>query len=42
MDDANADLASSARKYWSDEGWTPGGVIREVDTCRVSTASIRR
>jgi predicted TIM-barrel fold metal-dependent hydrolase len=26
-----ADLASSARKYWSDEGWTPGGVLREVD-----------
>ncbi len=30
-DDATADIASSARKYWSDEGWTPGGVIREVD-----------
>jgi uncharacterized protein len=24
-------LASSARKYWSAEGYTPGGVVREVD-----------
>jgi uncharacterized protein len=26
-----AELAASARKYWSAEGYTPGGVIREVD-----------
>ena len=25
------ELAASARKYWSAEGYTPGGVIREVD-----------
>jgi predicted TIM-barrel fold metal-dependent hydrolase len=30
-DTDTADLASSARKYWSDEGWTPGGVLRQVD-----------
>ncbi|HEY0958723.1 MAG TPA: amidohydrolase family protein [Novosphingobium sp.] len=29
MDDE--ELSSSARKYWSDGGWAPGGVIREVD-----------
>jgi uncharacterized protein len=32
MADADAkELAASARKYWSAEGYTPGGVIREVD-----------
>lgn len=32
MADTDAkELASSARKYWSAEGYTPGGVIREVD-----------
>jgi hypothetical protein len=30
-DDDNAALASAARKYWSSEGYTAGGVIREVD-----------
>ena len=25
------EMASAARKYWSAEGYTPGGVIREVD-----------
>ena len=25
------ELASAARKYWSAEGYTPGGVVREVD-----------
>ena len=25
------ELASSARKYWNEEGWTAGGVLREVD-----------
>ncbi len=28
---ANPDLASAARKYWSEDGWKPGGVLREVD-----------
>ncbi|VWX52792.1 amidohydrolase family protein [Novosphingobium sp. 9U] len=27
----NNDIAQNARKYWSAEGYTPGGVIREVD-----------
>lgn len=27
----SAELASAARKYWSDEGYSPGGAIREVD-----------
>lgn len=32
MADADAkDMAQAARKYWSAEGYTPGGVIREVD-----------
>ena len=32
MADTDAkELAASARKYWSAEGYTPGGVIREVD-----------
>ncbi|HTZ70739.1 MAG TPA: amidohydrolase family protein [Acetobacteraceae bacterium] len=32
MADADTkELASSARKYWSDEGYTTGGVMREVD-----------
>lgn len=30
-DNDTAELASSARRYWSAEGYTPGGVIREVD-----------
>ena len=31
MAEADAtELAASARKYWSAEGYTPGGVIREV------------
>jgi len=25
------ELASAARRYWSDEGYSPGGVVREVD-----------
>ena len=25
------DMAAAARKYWSAEGYLPGGVIREVD-----------
>ena len=30
-DDQKTELAASAKKYWSDEGYTAGGVIREVD-----------
>ena len=30
-DSDDQDLATSARRYWASEGWTPGGVIREVD-----------
>jgi len=30
-DDNTSELAVSARKYWSAEGYTAGGVIREVD-----------
>lgn len=33
----NGELASSARKYWSDEGYSAGGVIREVDYAKAST-----
>jgi len=30
-DDEKSELASQAKKYWSAEGYTAGGVIREVD-----------
>jgi predicted TIM-barrel fold metal-dependent hydrolase len=30
-EEEKSELASAARKYWSDEGYTAGGVIREVD-----------
>jgi predicted TIM-barrel fold metal-dependent hydrolase len=30
-DDQKTEMASAAKKYWSDEGYTEGGVIREVD-----------
>lgn len=30
-DDQKTELAASAKKYWSSEGYTEGGVIREVD-----------
>jgi predicted TIM-barrel fold metal-dependent hydrolase len=36
MADDNTELASSARKYWSEEGYTAGGVIREVDYAKAS------
>src|SRR6476469_5565507 len=36
-DDDDTELASAARKYWSDEGYSPGGVIREVDYAKAST-----
>lgn len=35
-DDKTGELASSARKYWSDEGYSAGGVIREVDYAQAS------
>ncbi len=35
-DSDTSDLATSARRYWSDEGWTPGGVLREVDYAAAS------
>ncbi|MGB8363830.1 MAG: amidohydrolase family protein [Rhizomicrobium sp.] len=35
-EDTNTALASSARKYWSAEGYTAGGVIREVDYAAAS------
>jgi predicted TIM-barrel fold metal-dependent hydrolase len=36
MADKETQLASSARRYWSAEGYTPGGVIREVDYAKNS------
>ena len=36
-DEKNEGMASNARKYWSAEGYTPGGVIREVDYAQNST-----
>ena len=35
-DDENTEVASSARRYWSEEGYTAGGVIREVDYAKAS------
>jgi predicted TIM-barrel fold metal-dependent hydrolase len=35
-DDNDAALASAARKYWSAEGYTAGGVMREVDYAAAS------
>src|SRR6516225_8143359 len=31
-----SELASAARKYWSAEGYTPGGVLRQVDYASAS------
>ncbi|MCK9564410.1 MAG: hypothetical protein M0R02_16990, partial [Bacteroidales bacterium] len=36
QDQATEEMASSARKYWSAEGYTPGGVLREVDYAAAS------
>src|SRR5690349_16795485 len=36
-DDQKTEMASAAKKYWSDEGYTEGGVIREVDYASNST-----
>lgn len=35
-DDEKNELAGAARKYWSAEGYTPGGVLREVDYAAAS------
>ena len=35
-DNSDTELASAARKYWSSEGYTAGGVIREVDYAAAS------
>jgi uncharacterized protein len=35
-DDNHTELASSARKYWSSEGYTAGGVMRQVDYAAAS------
>jgi predicted TIM-barrel fold metal-dependent hydrolase len=37
MADDKGALASSARRYWSEEGYKPGGVIRNVDYAKNST-----
>ena len=36
MTDEKTELASAARKYWSAEGYTPGGVLRKVDYAAAS------
>jgi hypothetical protein len=36
MADENTELASAARKYWSAEGYTAGGVMRKVDYAAAS------
>jgi uncharacterized protein len=36
-DEEHTELASSARRYWAAEGYSPGGVIREVDYAKNST-----
>ena len=35
-DDNATELASSARQYWLDEGYSAGGVVREVDYAKAS------
>jgi hypothetical protein len=35
--DKAPELAASARTYWNEEGYTPGGVIRDVDYAPAST-----
>src|SRR5690349_10937987 len=35
-EDKQSTSATAARRYWSDEGYKPGGVIREVDYARNS------
>jgi hypothetical protein len=36
-EDKQGTPATAARRYWSDEGYKPGGVIREVDYAKNST-----
>src|ERR1700755_776221 len=36
-DEKNGQLASAARRYWSDAGYKPGGMIREVAYAKNST-----
>jgi hypothetical protein len=36
MADDKTELASAARKYWSAEGYTAGGVMRQVDYAAAS------
>jgi predicted TIM-barrel fold metal-dependent hydrolase len=36
-DNDQSEIASSARRYWSDEGYTAGGVLRQVDYAKAST-----
>jgi hypothetical protein len=36
MSDDTTELASAARKYWSADGYTAGGVIRKVDYAAAS------
>src|SRR5688572_918895 len=36
MTQENKELASAARRYWSAEGYTPGGVLRQVDYAAAS------
>ena len=31
-----AELESAAKNYWSDAGYAPGGIVREVDYARYS------
>jgi predicted TIM-barrel fold metal-dependent hydrolase len=31
MAENNDDLIHAAKSYWAEQGWTPGGVVREVD-----------
>lgn len=37
MPDDKVELESAARNYWSDTGYSPGGIIREVDYANVAT-----
>ena len=34
MTDNNSELAKAAKNYWSESGYAPGGVIREIDYAR--------
>lgn len=34
--DKETELATAALRYWADAGWSPGGIIREVDYAKAS------